>query len=75
MIAGFIPGTHCVSCQISNRLTVLADGQGTGSLRYVCKDCLPKEQAGRRRSAAAMKAVATKRAKYKTWPSRKGDHR
>lgn len=31
--------------------------------------------AGRRRSEAAMRAVATKRKKYKTWPTRKNDHK
>lgn len=31
--------------------------------------------AGKKRSQSAMQAVVTKRKKYKTWPSRKNDHK
>lgn len=43
---------------------------------YYCDSCAPREisrcEDGIRRSDAANRAVATKRKKYKEWPTRKG---
>ncbi len=42
---------------------------------YVCAGCLPRTLASQARSQAAFKAVATKRRRYKAWPSRRNDHK
>lgn len=76
MLIGFIPGKHCTQCQVKGVLTVLEDypPHREPLYPYVCPSCLPRVLAGKYRSDNAKRAVATKRRRYTTWPTRRGDH-
>ena len=68
----FVPGKHCTRCRWRELPPVsLRDSE----FKYTCTHCLPEVKRGMARSRAAKRAVQTKRNKYRTWPTRRGDHK